>query len=81
MKIIENGTIFSALVNYENNFSINEYILLDEYDETENICILKESPFGQTVLGKKIGESFSYQIEDQIITGIIQDIIIKQKTK
>ena len=82
MDEVKNTTVFSALTYQNGNFSTNEYILLEEYEETEYICVLIDSPFGQAVLDKQIGESFAYQIEEQNVTGIIEDIIkIKEKIK
>lgn len=83
------GTRFTATVSYEEDeIETDEYVLASTKEGTtitlkrqkdDPIYITPESPFGAAVFGKKIGECFYYQINNQMIVGFIEDISPKEE--
>lgn len=82
------GTRFAATLDYDGEMETAEYILtstkegaLSEAKRKDNdvMYITPNSPFGASVIGKRIGDTIVYQINDMTVVGFIEDIIPKEE--
>lgn len=75
---IDIGTLFTATMEYDGEIETDEYILVSNRNgnnpERKINFISENSPLGQVVKGKKIGEPFYYNVGDNLIVGFIEDI-------
>lgn len=80
--IITIGSRFTATIDFDGEKETDNYILLDNHTFKESgVCIVTtSSPFGKSIIGKKVDDTFSYDINGMTINGQI-DSINKAKVK
>jgi transcription elongation GreA/GreB family factor len=78
---IDIGTHFTATLDFDGEIETDEYILVETRDVKGNdaIYITKDSPMGNVVFGKSIGDTFNYKLPTMTVVGFIEDIIPKEE--
>lgn len=75
---IEIGSEFTATVDFFGEEETGTYMLAENCERVEGKNIISlASPFGQSVLGKKENENFSYPVGKNIFNGVVNKIHTK----
>jgi len=81
---IEIGSEFTATVNFLSGKETGTYILAENCEKVDGKNVISlASPIGQSVLGKKENDNFSYKVSNNIFNGVINKIhtkVPKEKT-
>ena len=78
---IDVGSKFTIVMDFEGELETMTLNLVEFEADIKNDEISRKSPLGQALIGKSIGDDFSYHVGDEKITGRVNDIITKDKVK
>lgn len=75
---IQIGSEFTATVNFFGEEETGTYLLAETIEKVEGKNIISAaSPLGQAVLGKKENDNFSYPVKNNVFSGVINKLHMK----
>lgn len=75
---IQIGSEFTATTNFFGEDETETYVLAENCEKVDGKNIISlASPFGDSVLGKKENENFSYKVKENVFNGVINKIHTK----